>query len=210
MADANETTQIPNENPAPPNQSPVPGGNDAITMTKEEYAGLIGQMAQMQAFIESVQAANTQDSKPAPAQIDPTDIDRLSNTQMLQMIGQQVTQMIQQANQPVLQAVMTLSVKEEMREVEKEYPDFKDFKKDVYEIASKNTSISLRDAYLLAKSGKQPPAPQKLENNNPNPTPAPTPTPSERPNLNQASLKASTSMSVADAAREALKELKYT
>lgn len=209
MSDETNTSEAPSEGSTPPTPS-----NGNITLSRDEYSQMVGNMAQMQAFIEAVQQQASQSQAPTPqAQVDPNDIDRLSNSQMLGLIGRKVNQLIADSTQPVLQAVMTLSVKEEMREVQGEFDDFKDFKKDVYEIASKNSTLSLRDAYLIAKankSGKALPNDVKMKLETPTSS-APTPkaTSGERPGVGVSSLKTQHTMSVRDAAAEALKELKY-
>lgn len=192
---------------------------DGVTLSREEYANIVAANSSLRAQLDMVVQSLQEQMDQAPQgrqqttqtdNIPTNDVDSMSNTQLLGYIQQQMAA-------PILQSVMNLAIKEEIRECEKEFEDFPQFKDSVYKIASANTTISLRDAYLQAKAGKTfvgnkqkvnelPPA-DKAPNN-----PPPTAPQGQRPNQTTpgSALLASSALSIKDAAMKALKESQYT
>lgn len=181
--------------PAAPLAAPAP---DGITLSKAEYGQLMGTIAQLQAALDSqAQAPNT----PEP-QIDPNEFNQLTNAQMMQLMMDQVNK---QVGQPLLNSIMQLAVKEELRECQSNHPDFNTYKDDVYQEAQKNTHLSLEQAYYIVKARKTgtapPPTPPAV-----NPPAAPV---GERPGVTPSSTTTNPNLSVKDAAAAALKALQY-
>ena len=55
---------------------------------------------------------------------------------------------VQRALKPIVDRVEVLRVRSEVREAQDKYPDFMDFKDDIFKIAMNNPSLSIEDAYL--------------------------------------------------------------
>lgn len=185
------------QTPTPP-AAPVtpPSADDSkVTISKEDYQELLGAVSMLQLIAQQ----NQQQQKPQEPQhqLTPEDVDRMSNRQLLQLVQEQTIQ-------PLLSELMTMKVREEIRECKAEFNDFNDYKKEVHTLASANTSLSLRDAYLLAKANKKPAAAATA------PPAAPAPTPGHKPGPAPTNVQASSQMSVRQAAEKALEQLKYT
>jgi hypothetical protein len=182
----------------------TPPADDGIRISKEEFAQMSAYVGQLEAYVRAQQekeaAASQKQNIPAPE-----DIDKMSNRQLLQYLQENMAG-------PILTSVMTLAVKEEMRECQNKYPDFSDFKADIHRIASENTQLSLEQAYHLAKSGKAPspkPSTQPVTEAQAQPN-APTPPPRvDKHSVPASSTKTDGQMSVREAAQAALAAIKY-
>lgn len=197
-----ENNQPVDEQTPPAAPATPPSADDSkVTISKEDYQELLGAVSMLQLIAQQ----NQQQQKPQEPQhqLTPEDVDRMSNRQLLQLVQEQTIQ-------PLLSELMTMKVREEIRECKAEFNDFNDYKKEVHALASANTSLSLRDAYLLAKANKKPatPAPQSVTPS-PSATP-PAPTPGHKPGPAPTNVQASSQMSVRQAAEKALEQLKYT
>jgi hypothetical protein len=197
-----------NEQQAPPNGDPTPQvpTNDGITLSREEYSQMTTQLAVAQAQLERILEERQQPAPQQPQQpaTPGKDINSMTNAEMFEMITQTVNS---QVAQPLLNTIMQLAIKEEVRDVQERYPDFKDFKKDVYTIAEKNTHMSIEQAYLLAKATKQGTAPPPAA---PPQAPPPPPPPGEKPGVTTGSLEPEAKLTARQAAEQAMKALKYT
>lgn len=180
---------------APPPQAPP--ADNLISLTRDEYANMVGALTSMQAKLEGLENANRQPDPPAPTT---DDIDRLTNTQLLSLVQSQI-------GQPILNAVMQLAVKEELREVQEAHPDFKTMKEEVYKEAQSNTQLSLEQAYLIVKARKTGQAPPPVMPPVASPIVPPTPPPGQKPGITPSSLDNTGGMSIKDAAAAALKTL---
>ena len=173
-----------------------------ISISKEEYAQLQTTLALLQDQNERLQATLTAKENPPPDPTGGKDINQLTNAELIQVITKQVSD---QVATPLLNTIMQLAVKEEVRDLGDKYDDFKtndDVRKAVFGIAEENTSLSLEQAYLIYK-GKAP-APKK------DPKPAPVPPPGEKPGVNGKQVEQNKAMSVREAAEAAFKSLGYT
>lgn len=183
--------------------APTDTNTSGISLSKEEFADLIGRMSQMQSIINGYQSqeAKAQEVQNQVPALKEDDINNLTNAQLLQLVQMQVAQ-------PLVQTIMNLTVKEELREVQAKYEDFKDYKEQVYTLASKNTNLSLEDAYLLAKGAKVTTT-QKQEATKPE-TKQPPPQ-AQKPNTPPTSTVTSKpANSIREAAMAAMKELQIT
>jgi hypothetical protein len=133
---------------------------------------------------------------PQPRQPE-VDVNQLDNASLLEYIGQTIAQ-------PILQQLVTLSVHEELRDVQSEYSDFKDFKNDVYQACQTNPHLSIKQAYLMVKGGKPIPPPPA-----PVPPPAP-PTPGDKGGgIPPSAASEHKQLSIRDAAAAAMKDLQF-
>lgn len=188
--------------PAGDQTPPPPTPESGITLTRAEYSQLMGQFVAMQNQLQSMQAP-TPDATPAVPVPAAEDLDRMTNSQMMEVILQTVQS---QVGQPLLNSIMTLAVKEELRDTQSKYPDFGTYKDDVYQEAQANSHLSLEQAYLIVKArktGTAPPAPAA-------PKPAPAAPVGDKPAVTVSSTTPSTNLSVRDAAQAALKSLQMT
>ena len=198
----------PNANDTPPNGDATPpapqsSGDQNISLSREEYAQLTTQLAVAQSQLERMMEQNNRQPEPTkPNPLDGKDVNQMTNQELLELMTNSVNT---QVAQPLLNTLMQLAIKEELRDVQERYPDFKEFKKDTYAIAEKNTHLSIEQAYLLAKAGKPappPPAAPKVE--------TPPPTPSDKPSVSSGTVNAEERMTPRQAAEAAMKALKYS
>lgn len=178
----------------------APAPSETISLTKAEYGQMMGAIAALQAQLD----AKEEPAAPAPS-IDPNDLDRMSGAQLANFILSSVQQ---QVGQPLLNQIMTLAVKEELREVQSAHPDFKELKDEVYKEAQANTHLSLEQAYLIVKqrkTGVAPPVPPKVDP--PPPAAPPAPPVGSKPGITTSSVAPNGGMSIREAAEAALKTL---
>ncbi len=84
-------------------------------------------------------------------QVDPDQINNLSNSDLARLILNEVQQNIAQ---PLLVKLEEMRVSSEIQELRKslgENDDFDDLKDDIYKVASRNPNLSIKEAYKLAK-----------------------------------------------------------
>jgi len=78
-------------------------------------------------------------------------LDQLSNTQLVELIMENVNSKVAG---PIMERLEYLRVQAEIKEVKSAHPDFDEHKKEIFNIAIKNTNMSLEDAYFQVV-GKQ-------------------------------------------------------
>lgn len=185
--------------PPAPAAPAAPATPEGITLSREEYGQLMGTIAALQQRLEEREDTGKpgQPSEPAAS----VDLDQMTNTQLANYLLNAVQT---QVGQPLLNSLMTLSVKEELREVKAAHPDFDTYRDEVYKEAQANTHLSLDQAYLIVKAKKTgttpPPTPK---------TPADTPKPpvGEKPGVTPTATTPSTNLSIKEAAQAAFKAL---
>lgn len=181
-----------------PPQTPPDQGN--ITISREEYAQIVTQLAMLQQQQEQVQQ-QTQ----TPPQQDPLQgkhVNQLTNEELLEVINRNN----EQNNQQIINALMQIAVKEEIRDLGDRYEDFRkdvNIRNEVFKIAEKNTHLSLEQAYMIHK-GMKPATPPQQQTQTPTPPP-----PGERPSVSVGSVQESKPMSIREAAEAAFKTIKY-
>jgi len=202
-----EDQNIPSDgvtNPNPSDQTPpstvppaqTPPTSDNVSLSKQEYAQLMTQLAFLQNQLEENQQAAT--STP-PNPFEGKDIDQLTNRELLTLIGQAQ----EQSQQAVVNHLMNLAVKEEIRDLGDRYEDFKKdstVRDEVLLIAKQSPHLSLEQAYMIHKGAKPPAAPSVAP---------PTPPPSQRSDVTPTAVQESKPMSIREAAEAAMKALKY-
>jgi hypothetical protein len=175
---------------------------ETVQLSREEYGQLTAQLAVAQAQIERMAASLENKPEPqAPNPLAGKDINTMTNSELIDFMSNNVNQ---QVAQPLLNTIMQLAIKEELRDVAERYPDFKDFKKETYAIAEKNTHLSIEQAYLLAKAGKPAPAPPTT------PVVKAAPPVGDKPQVTASSVAGDSRLTARQAAEAALKSLKYT
>lgn len=79
----------------------------------------------------------------------PKDLEEMTMSELAQYIFEVVQR---EVAYPLMQKVEVLRVNQEVDKCEKKYPDFWDYRQEIWQIASNNPSLSIEQAYLLAKS----------------------------------------------------------
>lgn len=147
-------------------------GNDTVTLSKEEYAEMVGKMNQMQGAIQEFleketekgqkeeQEREAQRQRAEAAQRGPQkDLDLMTNKELAMVI---LTEVESRMGRPLLQMVSTLAVKDEKRDLEKycekNGENFEEYEEEIFKIATEKPTLSLMEAYKLAKSGRAPKA----------------------------------------------------
>ena len=179
-----------------------------VVLTKAEYAQMTSAMASMKTALEALveddnKAKGTQQQQTQQPQYEQPQIDAMSNTQLLQLVGQHVNELVNKSRQPLIDALATIAVKEELREAKEEYKDFDTYSTDIQAMAKSNPQLNLKQCYILVKAGK------------PAPTQAATatkivPTPADRGgNFTPGAATQQKGMSVRAAAEAPLASIKY-
>ena len=179
-----------------------------VVLTKEDFSKIIGELTGLKMKVGELTNAQNQSRQvveravapPPQRQVGPADIENMTKTEFAQYISQSV-------GQPILELVMTMAVKEEIRETAAENKDFWDYKDEVYKLTMSNPQMSVKQAYLVAKSEN----PGKSSLNKPAagtpPATSPPPARGERPGVARSSVAQPSKMSIKDAANTALKDL---
>lgn len=184
---------VPDGQGDPTPATPPAPENPGITLSRSEYGQLMGTIASLQQKLEA------QEPTPqAQPQLASEDVDRMTNSQfqahMLNLVQSQV-------GQPLLNSIMTLAVKEELRDTQAKYPDFSTMKDEVYTEAQANTHLSLEQAYLIVKARKTGTAPPVA------PKPAPAAPVGTKPGVTPSTTTPTTNLSTREAALAAFKSL---
>jgi len=90
-------------------------------------------------------------SEPKP---DDVDLEGVSNTELANIVYQKIQETL---IQPIIDRLETQRMKDEIKDCEQKYPDFWDFKKEIWAEGTKNPSLSVEQAYIIvkARSSKQ-------------------------------------------------------
>lgn len=183
---------------------PSPTQSENLTISKQEYASLVTQLAMLQNRLDEAQEEKQAQQAQQPPTYAGKQLNELTNEELMHLISTQSGQQ----NQQMLSTLVQLAVKEEIRDMGDKYEDFKKDKSlrdEVLAIAEKNTHLSLEQAYLIhqgqkAKSGMK----QQMQQ-----TTTPTPSPGEKPGVSQQAVQQDKPMSAREAAEAAFKALKY-
>lgn len=102
------------------------------------------------------------EARPQPPAERPIDLNRLSNEQLAHFIA---SELAKDVINPLVVKLSQLELRLEEKDLKERYQDFNDYKKDAYNILYKNSSLSLEQAYRLAKSSN----PKKKSDSNEEP-----------------------------------------
>lgn len=162
---------------AAPNTDPNTGGDggetddlpptEQVVLSKEEYKELIKEItgaklrvSELEQLEEHVREA-TKQAVEAPKRNAPQqriDLDQLSRAQLAQLIHKNVVEQVtSQLFQPIVETVMTLAVKDEIRDVRSKHSeDFDDYMADIQKLCEQDPQLTVEKAYKLAKADGPP------------------------------------------------------
>ncbi len=153
MPENQATTPLPD---AKVNQSQEP---QKVELDADTYAALLDRLDELENRQPSQQQQQDDDddsvdslarqAAPQPLQGQKIDLDRMSNGQLAQFIARELSNDV---INPMLVKLSQIELRMEEQTIIAQYPDFKDIKKDVYNILHKNPSLTLERAYKLAKA----------------------------------------------------------
>lgn len=200
----------------PTNQEvPAPSTEDNVTMSKQEYADLMTKFTNMEDALsqlldkelekeqerENIKRQRSE-NEAAQRRAQAPNLDELSNTDLANIIMNQVTK---QVGEPLLEMIATMALKEEKKELVSDLKDeginFKDYEEETFKVATANTSLSLKEAFYIAKRNKDGGTHKKKEGKEE--PPAPT---GERPGAQKTHMRQGGPMSLEEAAKRALEE----
>lgn len=155
------------ENQATTPQQPVNQNEEKpakVELDPETYAAMLDRLDELEAKNQPpedevdalAQQAQPQQQKPGRA----VDLNRMTNEQLAQFVA---TELASDVINPMLVKLSQIELRIEEKELGETYKDFKEFKQDTYSLLHKNPSLSLEQAYLLAKQTKGPKAEDKTE-----------------------------------------------
>lgn len=193
-------------------QDPAATPSDQVTLSKEQYTEMMSAMSSMRQ-----QLSDLSSKVPAPVANDSdddasdTDIDysKLSPKEAMELITDNVANRV---SKPLMQMVMTLVVKEEVRECRDQHKDFDAYKEDISKLALAKPSLSIKEAYKIVKSDNPEKGQKFLEglkakNTSDTPTTKPKPLPSQRPGVTTSTTAETSKLSVREAAAKAAADI---
>lgn len=139
-----EPSKDPVVDPVVPKQDP-----NEITLSREDYNNLLKNNATLQSQVSQLLERLTppeEESEPTPKE-DDVEFDKMTPKQFYDYIKNSI-------GGPIMTAVTAVGIRQEMNDVQKEHPDFKDFKEDIRAYMMKNPFSSVLDAYTLVKARK--------------------------------------------------------
>jgi predicted Fe-Mo cluster-binding NifX family protein len=199
---------------------------NVVTMSKEEFAEMTNKMAQMEGAIKQFlqndtekterenAAKEAQRRKEEAEKAGSVDLNLLDNKQIAGLIFAEVEDKVAK---PLLQMISTLAVREEKRDLEQYIKEqnevdengkpitFKTFEEEIYKIATEKPSLSLMEAYNLARVGKK--SAKKVEKEEEKGKPKPPP-PGEKPGGGK--FTPNGKVSLEEASKKAFEDLKDT
>jgi hypothetical protein len=153
---------------------------DKVELEPEQYAALLDRIEELEQKSNKVVPLDelvdeARDVRPAPVkpvQVSEEDLDSMSNKQLVDFIFKQADAALIPMFQQLDAKIETVRVLREIDTIEKDpecqvevvdektgevkkRPDFMDYKDEIYQIASKNPNLSLKEAYNLAKHGSK-------------------------------------------------------
>jgi hypothetical protein len=141
---------------------------ETVILKPEQYNALLDKIADLEELalkgsgktkdgeeedLEAIAAAAKEKGN-GRGQDKPIDWDKLSSKDLANLVvGHVDVQMVQ----PILTELYSLRIRQDIKDFiqDEKITDFKDYKKDIYEICSKNPNMSIADAYYTAKSKKE-------------------------------------------------------
>jgi len=150
----------------------------SVTLTATQYNTILDRMQELEEAALSSrrkgpmsveELAAEVDASPkskAPAEegaFDPSTFEKMSNAQLVRFVFQAVERGI---GQPLLVKLEEMRVRDEIRELRKdlgESDDFDSLKGAIYQVASRNPNLSIKEAYQLAKKEEGPKARKQSE-----------------------------------------------
>lgn len=144
-------------------------GGEVVTLPQETYSALLDQLAELEAAAtgtpksspsvdQLVEEALQSSKKQQGPEVTPEAIQQMNNLQLAQFIVDTISEQGGARIAKLETAIESLKVLTEINQTEKKHEDFWQFEKDVRRIAMRNPTLSIEDAYRLAKAekGEQP------------------------------------------------------
>lgn len=182
-----------------PKQEQVTEGK--VVLTTKDYGELMSKLAKLEARMEE---RTQQPEEQEEEQEEPISADKFKSLTPEKFYEIILSDVEKKVSKPVMLALATIQARIEINEAAAKYPDFWDHEADVKKIASANPTMSISDAYLLAKSKKPPSSKEKEPKTEPKTEPKPPL--GEKPGLNKDALKGQPK-TVREAAKMALDSL---
>ncbi|MCL6441693.1 MAG: hypothetical protein K6T27_09410, partial [Thermoleophilum sp.] len=144
-------------------------GAQEVTLSAEQYAALLDRLAEL----EEVALSKAKEAKKETYDVDElaklgkavqtreapreeeVDLEQLSNKELVNYVLSLGQQTISQQLLALETKLETLRVQREIDKCEQKYKDFWDYEEDIKKIAVENPSLSIEQAYRLAKSLKE-------------------------------------------------------
>lgn len=124
---------------------------ETITLSKKEVQEILANQTRLEARLSALMEKPDEEEVPAQKQESKEEVDfsKMSPKDFYNHIKDTI-------GAPLMVAITTLAIQEEIREVKKDNEDFKDYEKEVREYMMKNPYSGVKDAYLLVKARKGP------------------------------------------------------
>lgn len=191
-----------------------------VTMSKEDYEQLLNNIANLTNQVSTLTETSEKERNDREADRQrqeadrqrqnrqPIDLDNLSRQDFGNLILAEVHKMIERNNSekidPLAQIVVSTVVNEEVADARRQYDDFDEFKDEILEIAGKNSSLSIKEAYHLAKSNNPKKAAEVAEKRN---RQKEQPTGGEKPGPSSGTFQPGGKMSLEEAVAQAAKAM---
>ena len=132
--------------------------DDAVTLDRGTYEALLDQIAELEATstakasVDDLTKDLEPEPKPKPAEFDLGAIDQMSNSQLATFIIDIINEQGGAAINELSKKLESITVLREIERAESKHDDFWQHEKDVRRIAMKNPSLTIEEAYKLAKA----------------------------------------------------------
>jgi hypothetical protein len=211
--------------PAPPAQPAVPATppsqparTDMVELAPEAYNALLDRLDELEGLaLNKSKPSNIDDLANAgnqrvgvPKSLSEDDINEMKPTQIINLVLQHVndTQV-----KPLLVKIEEMNIRDEIKDITKDEEDaklFESLKEEIYQVASKNPTLSLKQAFLLAKESEGSVKPNSSPSNKDSlrHLPPRQTIPGEKPNTARVTVGDKVPETRRDAATEALAEMR--
>jgi hypothetical protein len=138
--------------------------SDKVEISREAYEQLLDRLEELESTplrsneIDDVDYLADEVVKPVqqqqvqPRVVTPINYDEMNNQQLATHIINTVVNQISNMAQPLGQEIQTLKVMREIDNCNKKYDDFSKYEKEIMQLAIKTPTLSIDDAYQLAKA----------------------------------------------------------
>lgn len=144
-------------------------GEEKVSLDRETYNALLDRVSELEALsvppkkgkddvvdIDELAEEGRSSRKQTSTREEEVDFDSMSNTQLVQFLSQRLDEALGARLSSVETTVETLKVLREIDKAEAKHEDFWDYKDEIKSISIRNPTLSIEEAYQLAKSGKPP------------------------------------------------------
>lgn len=131
-----------------------------VQLTAEQYEALLDRIDELETFRESkskpmsvdalAEEVKPQSVKRATQSLSPQDMDALTNTQLAQLIIDEVNVQVGQYANPIVRDIEELKLTLEIQKAEAKHPDFWDHKDAIHRLGRAQPHLTIEQAYLIA------------------------------------------------------------